>query len=387
MRSSSSGSSTSAERGAPLVREPATSESTRDRASEGLGVYIHVPFCATRCDYCAFTLWTDKADRMEAYVAAVCAEIATAQEAELLGAARTVYIGGGTPSLLGPELLGRLLDALELAPGAEVSVECNPGSTSAPLLAALRESGVTRISLGVQSLNRAVLESLGRDESPEMCRAALELVASAGFRSFSVDLVYGAVAERDEDLLATLFEVLGYQPGHLSCYALTVEAGTALGRDPARHPDDDRLAARYALVDEMLSDAGYAWYEVSNFARPGHRCRHNLGYWEERDYLGFGCAAHSHLGDRRFSNVVHIERYLDRIAQGRSPVAREEHLTPDEQAFEALVLSLRTSRGVPLAALDIAPIEHLVTVGDGRAVLTRAGRMLADEVALRLRPF
>jgi coproporphyrinogen III oxidase-like Fe-S oxidoreductase len=245
---------------------------------------------------------------------------------------------------------------------------------------------VTRISLGVQSLRPAVLASLGREETPEQSRTALALIAAGGFASFSVDLVYGARGEEEEDLLATLEEVLAFGPGHLSCYALTPEPGTTLGRDPGRHPDEDLLADRYALLDAQLSAAGFGWYEVSNFARPGHRCRHNLGYWSEGDYLGFGCAAHSHLGARRYSNVVHIDRYLARIAAGDSPIAREEHLSADELAFEALTLALRTAHGVPVEDLDIEPIAHLVTVADGRAVLTRNGRMLADQVALRLRP-
>jgi len=320
------------------------------------------------------------------YIDAVRAEIEAARASGMLRGASSVYLGGGTPSLVGADALAALLGSIDPVPGAEVSVECNPTSTTPELLDGLLAAGVTRISLGVQSLSAKVLASLGRDEPPEDSLAALGAIAKAGFSTFSVDLVYGAAAETDEDFEHSLSTLLGLAvpPPHVSCYALTVEPGTALARDRARHPDDDVSATRYGIADALLGAAGYEWYEISNFALDGHRCRHNMAYWDEGDYLGFGCAAHSHVGSRRFSNVVDIGRYLSRVEGGASAVARTEELSGAARELEALELSLRTSAGVPLEALEVGGIEHLVSLEDGRAVLNVAGRMLADEVALRL---
>src|SRR5579875_1473160 len=249
----------------------------------GLGAYVHVPFCAARCDYCAFATWTDRAHLVDDYVRAVCREIAGARASGLLGRPATAYVGGGTPSLLGATRLAEILAAVAPAPGAEVTVECNPEDVDAPLLEALHAAGVTRVSLGVQSLVPHVLAGLGRRGVPERSLAALALVGAAGFASFSVDLIYGGPGERAEDLERTLDLLLDADaaPPHLSAYALSVEPGTPLARDPARHPDDDVLAERYERLDEVLAAAGYRWYEVSNWARPGHECRHNENYWAQ----------------------------------------------------------------------------------------------------------
>lgn len=355
--------------------------------SNELGVYVHVPFCSSRCAYCAFATWTDKADWMQRYVEAVCLEIARASDSGGLRPASTVFFGGGTPSLIGAELLQRLLGAIETLPGAEVTVECNPESTTGELLGALRQAGVTRISLGVQSFSSEVLLGLGREHSPGRAAEAVQLVGDAGFPSFNVDLIYGSVAESDADWYDSLSRVLALQPmpPHISAYALTVEPGTPLSRDQASHPDDDVQAARYEVLDEILAAAGYRWYELSNWSKPGHECRHNLSCWQQGDYLGFGCAAHSHLGGHRFSNVRSIERYLERIEGARSPVVAEEQLDGGARALERLELSLRTRAGVPVQALaDDGSLAGLIEVLGGRAVLTRRGRMLANEVALRL---
>src|SRR5579875_51902 len=353
----------------------------------GLGAYVHVPFCAARCDYCAFATWTDRAHLVDDYVRAVCREIAGARASGLLGRPATAYVGGGTPSLLGATRLAEILAAVAPAPGAEVTVECNPEDVDAPLLEALHAAGVTRVSLGVQSLVPHVLAGLGRRGVPERSLAALALVGAAGFASFSVDLIYGGPGERAEDLERTLDLLLDADaaPPHLSAYALSVEPGTPLARDPARHPDDDVLAERYERLDEVLAAAGYRWYEVSNWARPGHECRHNENYWAQGDYLGFGPAAHSHLGGRRFHNVVSLDRYLERLAAGRSPVAAEVRRSDAERELERLELALRTRAGVEAAELrDDPAIGHLVERRGDRVVLTRAGRLLASEVSLRL---
>ncbi len=351
------------------------------------GIYVHIPFCAHRCDYCAFATWTDRSGLVEPYIDACLTEIGRARSVDRLRPATTVYLGGGTPSLLPPELLTRLLGAIDRAPGAEVTVEVNPESATRAFLTAARRAGVTRISLGVQSLVPRVLADLGRRHRAGSVTRAVDLVAELGFLTYNVDIVFGSVAESDDDLAATLAGVMALDPPppHVSAYALTVEAGTPLGRDPNRHPDDDVEARRYELVDDTLDAAGLSWYEISNWAKPGHECRHNFACWRGADYLGFGCAAHSHLGGRRFGNVVSPERYIDRVRAGVSPIASTELLGPAERELESLQLALRTREGVPVSALPDEPeLLDLVVRRAGRAVLTRRGRLLANEVAVRL---
>lgn len=349
-------------------------------------MYVHVPFCERRCDYCAFATWTDRHHLMSQYVRACTTEMAQAYRGGLAPAA-TVFVGGGTPSLLPPELLVELLSGVERVPGAEITVECNPESTTRALLVALRDAGVTRISLGVQSLHQHVLAGLGRRQEPGSVAQAVALIGEVGFSSYSVDLIYGGAGETDADWLATLDAVLALEPSppHVSAYALSVEPGTPLGRDRSRHPDDDCQADRYALLDDVLGRAGLRWYELSNFARAGHQCRHNLACWRQEDYRGFGCAAHSHAAGRRWWNVRSIDRYLAAIAAGAPLVAGEERLGHERRALERLELLLRTSDGVPEAALPDDPaIRDLVERRDGRAVLTLRGRLLANEVTARL---
>jgi len=363
------------------------------RACEGVtgefGVYVHIPFCTHRCDYCAFATWTGRSALVEPYVAACITEIRRAQAVGPWRPATSVYVGGGTPSLLPPALLTRLLDAIEQAPGAEVTVEANPETTTGEFLRAARAAGVTRISLGVQSLVTRVLADLGRRHSPGSVARAVGLVGETGFATYNVDVVYGSVAESDDDLAATLDGLLAFDPAppHVSAYALTVEPGTPLARDPARHPDDDIEADRYELVDEMLGAAGLDCYEISNWARPGHECRHNLACWHGADYLGFGCAAHSHVAGHRFANVASPGRYIDRVRDGLPAVAMSERLDPAARELESLQLALRTRDGVPAAALpDSDELAGLVERRAGRAVLTRRGRLLANEIAIRLQP-
>ncbi len=362
-------------------------EAVGEPTDPGLGVYVHVPFCARRCDYCAFVTWSGRDELMGAYVAACRAEMARAYD-EGLGPASTVFVGGGTPSTLPPDLLVELLSGVRLADGAEVTVECNPESTSPPLVAALREAAVTRVSLGVQSLRANVLAGLGRHHLPGDVERAVALVGEAGFATFSVDLIYGGAGESDDDWRRTLEGVLGDldpSPPHVSAYALTVEPGTPLSRDAARHPDDDVQADRYLLADAVLSAAGLEWYEISNFARPGHECRHNLACWHQGDYRGFGCAAHSHAAGRRSWNIRPIERYIAAASAGAATTAGGQRLGARERAVEALRLSLRTRDGVPESAVpDLPELEGLLDRPDGRAVLTPRGRLLANEVALRL---
>ncbi len=278
-----------------------------------------------------------------------------------------------------------MLSALPLAPGAEVTVECNPDNVTASLLATYRAAGVNRLSLGVQSMVPHVLSALGRTHDPANVRHAVALAREIGFDSFNLDLIYGGSGETLDDWRRTLDEALGLDPPHISAYGLTVEPGTPLADDPARHPDDDSQAAEYELADDLLSAAGLVNYEISNWARPGHECRHNLLYWHQGDYLGFGCAAHSHHAGRRWWNVRTPERYIDAVTAGRPTEAAGETLDAETRRVEGLQLSLRTRDGVPAAALDVAALEGLVSVEGERVVLTRSGRLVANEIAVRLR--
>jgi oxygen-independent coproporphyrinogen-3 oxidase len=356
---------------------------------EQFGVYVHVPFCSSRCDYCAFATWTDRDHLMESYAAACIAEIGRAVSDENLMPATSIFVGGGTPSRLPGDLLASVIGASPRAEGVEVTVECNPEDASAPLFAAWRSAGVNRVSFGVQSMVPHVLVGLGRRHDPDCVARAVALAGDAGVGSVSADLIFGGAGESDDDFRYSLEAVLALepQPGHVSAYALTVEPGTPLAGDPARHPDDDVQADRYALADELLGAAGYQWYEVSNWARPGHSCRHNRLYWAQGDYRGIGAAAHSHRSGHRWWNIRTPERYIAAVDAGRTTTAGEEHLSADQKLFEGLALALRTSDGVPASVVpDDRDLDALLERRDGRAVLTQQGRLLANEVTTRLLP-
>jgi oxygen-independent coproporphyrinogen-3 oxidase len=354
-------------------------------AGTGFGYYVHVPFCARRCDYCAFATWTDRSHLVERYLHACRDDVhRLAPDAP---PATSVFFGGGTPSLVAADLLMRVLDAIPRTDDAEVTVECNPDTVTPELFTAYRGAGVTRVSLGVQSMVPHVLASLGRTHDPRNVRRSVAIARDAGFDTFNLDLIYGGAGESVDDWKRTLDEALALDPPHVSAYGLTVEPGTALADDVARHPDDDDLADKYTMATEMFASAGLGWYEISNWARPGHECRHNLLYWRQGDYIGVGCAAHSHRDGRRWWNVRTPERYIDAIGAGSSPEAGSEHLDDEGRVIEGLQLSLRTSDGVPADALrsDEDLVGLLLPDDAGRVRLTVRGRLLANEVALRLR--
>ncbi len=371
-----------------------------DEGRRPFGVYVHVPFCSRRCDYCAFATWTDREQIWDRYVAACRTEVERlAGAADARGPATSVFFGGGTPSLLPPELLTSVIDALRqsvgVEGGAEVTVECNPETVTAAKLAEYKAGGVTRLSFGAQSMVPHVLASLGRQHAPGSVKRAVELAGEAGYAgAFNVDLIFGAAGETMADWQASLDAVLGLEPrpAHISAYALTVEPGTPLATQPARHPSDDDQAEKYMLTEAVLSGAGFQWYEISNWSMPGARCAHNLLYWSQGEYLGIGCAAHSHRvgpdgSARRWWNVRTPERYCRLIESGGSVEAAGETLDPGLRDWEELVLSLRTSAGVPSAA---APEELYdaglvqLQAGGATAVLTPRGRLLANEVAIKL---
>lgn len=358
----------------------------------GVGIYVHIPFCVSRCDYCAFATWTDRHELRSAYVDACIAQLQNSRLSwpEAMPAA-TVYLGGGTPSQLEPADLERLLAAIERRDDAEVTIEANPEDVTPEWASLARESGASRISLGVQSLDESVLQGLGRAHDVRAVSAAAEAIASAGISSYSVDLIYGGAGETDSSWLATLEGVLALDPPptHVSAYALTIEAGTPLSRDPSRHPDDDVQASRYELTEEVLTAAGFSWYEISNWAKAGQQSRHNQNYWQQGDYLAIGAAAHGHRAGHRWWNLRTPERYIAALATGASPVASGETLSERDRQTEALELALRTPWGVPAESLPLESDDALASLVEpasrGRVALTLKGRMLANEVACRLR--
>ena len=362
------------------------------RAGSPFGVYVHVPFCVTRCGYCDFNTYTDLGGLQASYAETVVQELRLTRR--VLGeppAVETVFIGGGTPTLLPPEDLALVLktidDELGLAAGAEVTTEANPDSVDPRSLALLRESGFTRISFGMQSAVPHVLAALDRTHSAGRPEAAVAEAFAAGFEQVSLDLIYGAPGESDADWQRSLDTALAAGPTHVSAYALIVEDGTRLGRQVARGevgaPDDDVLADRYLMAEAALAPLG--WYEVSNWGEP---CRHNLGYWRGGDWWGAGPGAHSHVGGVRWWNAKHPAAYAQRLATGGSPAQAREVLAAEDRRVERVLLEVRLAEGLPLEVLRPAGLaaahrfaaDGLLELVVGRAVLTLRGRLLADAV-------
>lgn len=357
--------------------------------SAAFGVYVHIPFCARRCDYCSFATWTDRHHLQDAYLDALRRDIErTMGGSDGREPATTVFIGGGTPTLVDPHALASVIAAIPRVAGAEVTVECNPDDVTPELLDAYLSAGVNRVSIGVQSMAPQVLVSLGRWHQPDNVVRAVEHVRAAGVPTWNMDLIYGGAGETLADWEHTVRRALELGPPHVSAYALTVEAGTPLAAQPERHPDDDDLADKYELADDLLVAAGLANYEVSNWAVPGQESQHNRLYWLQCDYLGFGSAAHSHRQGRRWWNLRTPERYIAAVEAGEPTEAAGETLDAETRRMEGLQLALRMREGVhadAFAAEDLDELEGLVVVRDGRATLTRTGRLLANEVSMRLR--
>jgi putative oxygen-independent coproporphyrinogen III oxidase len=361
-----------------------------------LGVYVHIPFCASKCDYCDFATWTDRAALIDDYVDACVTDVRARVRAGELAEATTVFVGGGTPSLLPAGSLARILDEIPRAADAEVTVECNPESVDGAKLARYRAAGVNRCSFGVQSFRPHVLAALGRRHDVPAVVRAVDAARDEGFETFNLDLIYGTAGESTDDWSATLDATLALDPPHVSAYALTVEPATPLGQRVAAGttppPDDDDQAEKYERTDDVLTGHGLDWYEVSNWARPGHECRHHLLYWDQGDYVAIGCAAHAHHGGHRTWNVRTPERYIERIRAGAAPEADGEHLDAATRADEAFALALRTRRGAvppPGAHLEVADLTAAglltpATPGSDRVTLTRRGRLLATAVTVRL---
>jgi putative oxygen-independent coproporphyrinogen III oxidase len=357
------------------------------------GIYVHVPFCLTRCGYCDFNTYTDLGGLQSTFAETAIREVRLARRVFGDAAPRvdTVFVGGGTPTLLPPDDLGSVLRAIDdefgLAPDAEVTTEANPDSVDAGSLQRLREQGFTRVSFGMQSAVPHVLAVLDRTHTAGRPEAAVQEAKAAGFGQVSLDLIYGTPGESDTDWATSLAAALSAQPTHVSAYALIVEEGTRLGRQVARGelpaPDDDVLADRYLMADKALADLG--WYEVSNWGEP---CRHNVGYWTGGDWWGVGPGAHSHVGGVRWWNVKHPTIYAARVDADTSPGAGRELLTDEDRRVERILLEIRLRSGLPLSLLTSRGLDAakrydgagLLTVGSDRAVLTTKGRLLADAV-------
>jgi oxygen-independent coproporphyrinogen-3 oxidase len=365
--------------------------------TERAGLYVHVPFCLTRCGYCDFNTYAGLDHLAGRYVNAMHEEARLAASEWTDATFVSLFLGGGTPTTLPSMTIARLIahlrESFAFEPTAEVTSEANPDTVDEPYLVGLLEAGVTRLSMGVQSFDLGVLASLERIHSPESARTAFTASRAAGFSDVNLDLIYGAHGETLDSWRRTLDEAIAMDPEHLSCYALTIEPATPLGRKVAAGlspaPDPDLQAEMYDLTCSALADAGYEHYEVSNWAKPGHRCVHNLGYWDGRPYLGVGAGAHSFRDERRWWNVRPPQEYLELVASGRVPIGGEEHLTDDERGLERLLLGLRTADGVPKEWLDPARAAQFIADGlaiprNGHVALTDRGMLLANELILSL---
>ncbi|WP_414505662.1 radical SAM family heme chaperone HemW [Streptomyces sp. NEAU-L66] len=381
-----------------------------DAAGRPLGFYLHVPYCATRCGYCDFNTYTASELRgsggalasRDNYADTVVEEIRLARK--VLGddprPVETVFVGGGTPTLLPAADLGKMLAAIReefgLAPGAEITTEANPESVDPRYLDELLAGGFNRVSFGMQSARQHVLKILDRTHTPGRPEACVAEARAAGFEHVNLDLIYGTPGETDDDWRASLDAVVGAGPDHVSAYALIVEEGTQLARRIRRGEvpmtDDDVHADRYLIADERLAAAGFTWYEVSNWATTdAARCRHNELYWTGADWWGAGPGAHSHVGGVRWWNVKHPGAYAQALGEGRSPGAGREILSDEDRRVERILLELRLADGCPLDILAPAGAraaaralaDGLLEPGPyeaGRAVLTLRGRLLADAV-------
>lgn len=352
-------------------------------------LYAHLPFCASRCGYCAFVVDVGALDRRDAYAGALLAELE--RERPRLGRLETVYLGGGTPTLMRPRRIGRLLEALRplLADGAEVSIEANPETVDRRALRELRAMGVTRLSLGAQSFRPHLLAALDRAATPRQVRDAFGCARAAGFEDIGVDLIFGVPGQSPRDLEDDLADVLALGPEHVSWYELEIKPGSALARAGTPAFDEDEAADAYRRIVAGLEEGGYRWYETANFARPGHECRHSLAYWSAADYLGIGVGAVSTVGGLRWRNAPGLDRYIAALAAGREPARTVEPLDDDDRRRERWMLGLRLEEGLDLAwagppdrpdAVARLDAAGLLRARAGGLALTREGRFVQNAV-------
>jgi oxygen-independent coproporphyrinogen-3 oxidase len=385
------------------VKEVEEEAEEEDGIVAGFGLYVHIPFCPQHCPYCAFAVVTGHKHLYTRYVEAVCAELRQWRQVTDMAPLRTVFFGGGTPSMLGPEQVQRILetavDCFGMVSGAEITLEANPSTADVAKFAAMRQGGVNRLSLGVQSLDDADLKVLGRLHSAAEARAGFSAARRAGFDNVSMDIMFSIPGTPRSHWRRTVEDLLALQPEHISTYALTIEEGTRFsqryhqGRLAPVSESDDSWA--YAWVMERLGSAGYEHYEVSNFARAGFRSRHNWGYWHGVPYIGVGLSAHTFVNRQRRWNTRDLWQYLSAVEAGRSPCLGHEAIDEVTARQERIFLQLRTCRGVRLDASELHAIrglakfqamvrEQLVHLDAGQLRLTPRGFRLADAIAVEI---
>ena len=370
--------------------------------ADKLGIYIHIPFCRSKCDYCDFYSLAGRDDRMDQYQKALLSHIKETAPLAQDFPVDTIYIGGGTPSYYGAkrlkELLGVIRNLYKVEKDAEVTVECNPDSVDVKSLKILRKAGVNRLSMGMQSANACELERIHRIHTPQQVNEAATAARKAGFTNLSLDLIYGLPGQTMDSWKATVEHALSLIPQHLSCYGLKVEEGTPLAARVAQGevlPDDDQQADLYLWTVGRLERAGYPQYEISNFAKPGFASRHNLRYWLTQPYIGFGSDAHSDFGGRRYSFVRDLDAYIQGVLQGGDIIDESEIIPKRERCGEYLMLRLRTVQGIneqeyrSTYFMDFAPLqarlEQFRTQGwaeqtDGRWHFTPKGFLLSNQL-------
>ncbi len=363
-----------------------------EAAADLASAYVHIPFCARICPYCDFTVVAGRDDDVDRYVAALVRDIESTPPWRALDA---VFVGGGTPSRIGPARLSRILEAIRanhgILEGAEVTLESNPEDLDYETASELVSIGFTRISIGVQSFDDLVLKALGRVHTGVQAVAATEAVLTVEFESVSIDLIFGSPAETTESWRASLQTAIDLAPQHVSAYSLTVEPGTLLWKEVRRgaaEPDADVQADRWEMATDLLGQAGYERYEVSNFARPGHHCRYNAAVWGHAEYLAFGVGAHGFRDGIRTANVRRLDTYLDRVEQGIGPIQTSDVIDGWPAEIERLFVGLRRTNGVEIgvggealmtSAAGVRLAEHgVIAIQENRLVVTRP--LLTDEV-------
>ena len=385
-------------------------ERSRSNVSPRLSFYVHIPYCVKRCGYCDFNTYTpaelqgpDLAAVSANYIDAVIQEIEMASSSVGNAEVPTIFFGGGTPSLMPSADLARVISAIrekfELANDAEITIEVNPDSVSEQFLAHMREAGANRISMGMQSAAPHVLETLDRTHKPENVARAVELARKNGYEHVSVDLIYGTPGESFADWKTSVESALALPIDHISAYALIVERGTKLAAQVARGelvmPSDDETAEKYLYADESFEAAGFTWYELSNWSKPGGECRHNIAYWDGSFWWGAGPGAHSYFGSERWWNIKHPKSYQERIAKNESPIQEKENLTPENKADEFILLQIRRREGIlhsQMSSSQISLAEKFVSSGDldreswaqNKLVLSKNGRLIADRIVREL---
>ena len=373
-----------------------------------LGIYVHVPFCRSKCEYCDFYSLGGglNQESMDLYLDAIIAHIKEASQRAVGYSVDTVYFGGGTPSFFGAQGLIRILTEIDkrflLEKGAEITLEANPDTVSVQSLEKLRRAGFNRISIGVQSDDDAQLKSLGRPHTYRQAQQAVMAARQAGFLNVSVDLMFGLPSQSREQWMTTLRNVMNLKADHISCYGLKVEPNTRLYeyRDCANLPDDDAQADMYFYAVQTLAEFGYHQYEISNFALPGMECRHNLKYWTMQPYMGFGPAASSDFGGKRYTAAANLDRYITGVMEQGVILSECEHIPVRERAGEYLMLGMRTIRGIeeneymqtyllPFEPLDVLLADYerrgfAVKEDNGRWHLTPKGFMVSNSSLVQL---